>query len=102
MINIYMEDCVFCKIVKKEIPSYKVYEDEKSLGFLDINQSSPGHTMLILKRHGNSILDYSQEELGFLMARVSQMSMQIQKAMGNDWMSIGINHLEPTGVRHLH
>lgn len=97
-----MNDCIFCKIVKKEISSFKVYEDEKSMGFLDINQSAPGHTMLILKRHGNSILDYSPEELGFLMGMVSRMSMQIEKAIGNDWMSIGINHLEPTGVPHLH
>lgn len=95
-------ECVFCKIVKKEIPSYTVYEDEKAMGFLDINQSAPGHSMVVLKRHGNSILDYSQEELGVLMHRVQLMAMQLAKAMECNWISIGINHLEPTGVPHLH
>lgn len=97
-----MDSCIFCKIVKKEIPSYTVYEDPQTLGFLDINQSAPGHTMIILKRHGNSLLDYSQEELGVLMERVKNMAAQLKQAIQCDWISIGINHLEPTGVPHLH
>ena len=44
-----MNDCVFCKIVKGEIPSYKVYEDESFLAFLDINPLNPGHTLVIPK-----------------------------------------------------
>jgi histidine triad (HIT) family protein len=44
-------DCIFCKIVRGEIPSHKVYEDEQFLGFLDINPQSPGHTLVIPKEH---------------------------------------------------
>lgn len=46
-----MTDCIFCKIVKGEIPSYKVYEDENFMAFLDINPESPGHVQVIPKTH---------------------------------------------------
>jgi histidine triad (HIT) family protein len=46
-----MEDCIFCKIVKGEIPSFKIYEDSQFLAFLDINPLNPGHTLLIPKDH---------------------------------------------------
>lgn len=46
-----MENCIFCKIVKREIPCYKVYEDDQFLAFLDINPKSPGHTLVIPKTH---------------------------------------------------
>lgn len=44
-------DCIFCRIVKEKIPCHKVYEDDKFLGFLDINPFNPGHSLLIPKRH---------------------------------------------------
>lgn len=97
-----MPECIFCKIVKKEIPCYLVYEDDISLAFLDIHPSAPGHTMVILKKHGLSIFDYTEEELGNLMVRTQKLAKRIQEVQKCDWISIGINHLEPTGVPHLH
>jgi histidine triad (HIT) family protein len=52
-----MDDCIFCKIVRNEIPSFKVYEDENFLGFLDINPFSKGHTILIPKNHYRWVYD---------------------------------------------
>jgi histidine triad (HIT) family protein len=52
-----MDDCIFCKIVKGEIPCHKVYEDEKYLAFLDINPVSEGHTLLISKTHFRWVYD---------------------------------------------
>ena len=52
-----MTDCIFCKIVKGEIPSYKVYEDDEFLAFLDINPLSPGHTQIIPKKHYKFVWD---------------------------------------------
>ena len=46
-----MEDCLFCKIIKGEIPSTKVYEDEDILAFEDINPAAPIHTLVITKKH---------------------------------------------------
>lgn len=52
-----MDDCIFCKIVKGEIPCYKVYEDENFLGFLDINPLNPGNSLLIPKVHYRWVVD---------------------------------------------
>ena len=52
-----MENCIFCKIIAGEIPSYKVYEDENFLAFLDINPLSPGHTLVIPKEHHRWVWD---------------------------------------------
>ncbi len=58
-----MEDCIFCKIVKGEIPSFKVYEDEKVFAFGDINPISPGHTLIIPKRHAQDLWEISGDDL---------------------------------------
>ncbi len=52
-----MENCIFCKIVKGDIPSHKVYEDKDFLAFLDINPRSPGHTLVIPKEHYRWVWD---------------------------------------------
>lgn len=56
-----MTECVFCKIVKGEIPSHKVYENENFLAFLDINPRAPGHTLVIPKKHFRWVWDVSSD-----------------------------------------
>lgn len=97
-----MKDCIFCKIVRGEVPSHKVYEDENCFGFLDIRQSAPGHSMIILKKHGYSILEYNKNELGELMGVAQKLAVKIKKAFKTDSITIGINHEEKRGVPHLH
>src|SRR5580704_6487999 len=97
-----MENCLFCKLVNKKIPSLVVYEDDDTVSFMELNPSAPGHVMVILKKHGNNILEYSQEELGKLMASVQTVAKKIEKALEPDSISIGINHKERSGVPHLH
>jgi len=53
-----MTDCIFCKIIQGEIPSYKIYEDEKYLAFLDIMPWCEGHTLVIPKKHVEWVWDY--------------------------------------------
>ena len=95
-------DCLFCKIVTKELPGLVVYEDKDSLAFLELFPSAPGHTMVVLKKHGNSILDYNEQELGKLMISAQKVALKLQKALKCDSITIGINHLEKRGVPHLH
>jgi len=64
-----MEDCLFCKIVRKEIPSSIIYEDDKSLAFNDINPQAPTHILVIPKKHIRSLVesdDSDKELLGHL------------------------------------
>ena len=97
-----MDNCIFCKLVKNEIPSLRVHEDDDTISFLELFPSAPGHTMVILKKHGNNILEYSQEDLGKLMGCVQKVTARIEKALAPDSITIGINHKERRGVPHLH
>jgi histidine triad (HIT) family protein len=58
-----MEDCIFCKIIKGEIPCFKVYEDDRVLAFADINPISEGHTLIIPKAHAENLFEISQEDV---------------------------------------
>jgi histidine triad (HIT) family protein len=97
-----MEPCIFCKLVANEIPSYTVYEDGDTRAFLDIFGATDGHTMVVLKKHGETILSYTPEELRQLWTSVQKVAGAIEKAFDTNILSIGINHGEPKGVKHLH
>ena len=57
-----MEDCIFCKIIKGEVPSTKVYEDEEILAFKDINPAAPIHILVIPKKHIKSLVELEKED----------------------------------------
>lgn len=59
--KIKMEDCLFCKIIKGEIPSTKVYEDENVLAFKDINPAAPIHILVVPKQHIENVLEINEE-----------------------------------------
>lgn len=93
---------IFCRIVKKEIPAHVVYETEGTLAFLDITPSAPGHVLVIPKKHGDNISEFSEEELGKIMESVKVVAGKIEKVFNPDSITIGINHKEKKGVSHLH
>lgn len=97
-----MTNCIFCKIAANEVPSYTVFENQMTLAFLDIMPSAPGHIMVVHKRHGDKIFDYTKKELGDVMQTVSLVAGGIEKTFQTSILSIGINHGEPSGVPHLH
>ena len=78
-----MEDCVFCKIIKGEIPSEKVYEDEATIAFKDIQPAAPIHILVIPKKHIETLLDVKEED-SYLIAHIYQVINKIAKDMGID------------------
>ena len=64
-----MDDCVFCKIIKGEIPSEKVYEDEDVMAFKDINPVTPIHILVIPKKHIATLLDVTEED-SYLISKI--------------------------------
>lgn len=100
--NVSMENCIFCKIIDGKIKSETLYEDQDTIVLLDVKPSAPGHSMVIPKKHGASILDYSQEELGNLMAIAQKAARKIESELKSDAITMGINHKEKEGVHHLH
>lgn len=97
-----MNECIFCKLVNRESPANIVYEDDEKMAFLELNQSAPGHVMVILKKHGRTMWDYDENEIGEIMKGVSKIAKKVKNGMKADWLSIGINHEEIQGVQHLH
>lgn len=75
-----MNDCVFCKIIANEIPSYKVYEDEQVLAFLDLSQVTKGHTLLIPKTHVPDIFSFDEELSKTLFSRVPKIARALEAA----------------------
>ena len=75
-----MEDCIFCKIIDGEIPSYKIYEDEVVYAFLDITQVTPGHTLVVPKKHSKDIFEYDEELASQVFARIPKIARALEKA----------------------
>lgn len=99
-----METCIFCKIVKGEIPAEKIYEDECALAFLDIQPRAPGHTMVIPKIHARNFLELPKESIGSFFESAQKTLSMIQRALAPDGFTLGINHGRVSGqeVDHLH
>ena len=96
--------CIFCKIIRGELPSYKVYEDEHTLAFLDIKPVNAGHTLVVPKKHSHNIFDIAPEDWAALTEAARVISIAIEKALGADGVNIAMNNREHAGqvVDHPH
>lgn len=96
--------CIFCKIVSGEIPSYKVYEDDNFLAFLDISQATYGHTLVIPKKHYANLLEMPNELLSKMFIIVKNISEKLTKATQCEGFNILNNNGEAAGqtIHHFH
>jgi histidine triad (HIT) family protein len=96
--------CLFCKISKKEIPSEIVYEDDKTLAFLDIFPRSAGHTVVIPKFHAENIMALPDDLAGPTLLTVKKVTDILNKTLKPQGFTIGVNHGRVSGqmVDHLH
>lgn len=88
-----MNDCIFCKIINGEIPSYKIYEDDDVYAFLDINPVSCGHTLVVPKEHYCDIFEIPDNLLSKINIVVKKLSSTIKEKLKCD----GINVLQNNG-----
>lgn len=72
-----MSDCIFCKIIKKEIPGKIIYEDDLCLAFLDITQTTKGHTLVIPKKHYQNFLEIDSDTLQSMIVVTQKLAKQI-------------------------
>jgi len=94
-----MENCIFCKIVKGEIPSVKVWEDGNFLAFLDINPVNYGHTLLIPKKHYERMEDASEDILKKIFVKAKMLMEKIKKATEANYVTLSVMGLD---VPHFH
>ncbi len=97
-------ECLFCKIVGKEIASYIVYENEETLAFLDIHPKAPGHVVVIPKPHVPSLTELPLPRIQPLFEAVQRVRKAIETRLHADACTIGINDGIASGqtVPHLH
>lgn len=98
------DTCVFCKIVRGELPCFKISENESALAFLDIHPANPGHTLVIPKRHAENVFETTPEEWRAMSDLVHTLAIAVEKATGADGLNIKMNNREHGGqdVMHAH
>jgi len=98
------KDCIFCRIARGEIPSKKVFEDSESFAFLDINPRNPGHTLVIPKKHAETLLDMDEEDAGVLFMNVRKVTGKVMAATKAQGISISQSNGPAAGqvVSHVH
>ena len=84
----YDQNNIFAKILRGELPCYKVYEDDKALAFLDIMPRSAGHSLVLPKAPARNILDVSAEDLAYVMMVAQKVALGAIKAFGADGITI--------------
>lgn len=82
-----LDECIFCKIIRGQIPSTQIYEDESSLAFMDVNPASEGHTLVVAKDHAETLLNIETKTLTEVSVATQRVARAIQHA------------LQPAGLR---
>jgi histidine triad (HIT) family protein len=88
-----MSDCVFCRIVTGQIPSTRVYEDERVLAFMDIGQVNPGHVLIAVKKHAENLYELDDAQA----AAVQQAAVRVARAIRNAFSPQGLSVYQANG-----
>ena len=99
-----MEDTIFSKIIRREVPADIVYEDDDTLAFLDVKPVSHGHTLVIPKKSVRNIFDADDATLAAVLRTVRKIAPAVRDAVGAHGVHINSNHEAAAGqiVFHLH
>jgi len=97
-------DCIFCKIIEGELPSYKIYEDKRIISFLDINPINKGHLLVLPKEHYLNLDDTPPDLLKELIDKVQKLSKILTEAVGVKGFNVMVNSGKVAGqmVDHIH
>ena len=97
-----MENCIFCKIINKEIPAKTIYEDDVVMVYLDINPFSAGHTLIIPKEHFTDLDDISEESINHIMKTAKIIKKRIEEKLNPDGIKLVQNNGSLQEVKHYH
>jgi histidine triad (HIT) family protein len=98
------ETCIFCRIIRGEVPSFRVFEDDRTFAFMDINPGNPGHVLVIPKLHAETLFDLDEAWLTATTLAAQKVAKAVQKAFN----PFGMNLLQANGpgaaqsVPHFH
>ena len=99
-----MDECIFCKIASGKAPAEKIYEDEKTIAFLDIFPASRGHSLVIPKKHYRTLSDVGGDDLSAITKTVQKVGKAVAKAMDADGFNVVQSNERAAGqvVFHVH
>lgn len=99
-----MADCIFCKIIAGDIPSYTIYEDEEFKAFLDVNPASKGHALIVPKAHYANLFEIDEEVAARAMKLGKKLATRMTEVLGCDGINLLQNNNEAAGqtVFHFH
>ena len=99
-----MEECIFCRIANGKIPAAKIYEDKNIMSFLDIMPANKGHCLVVPKKHYETLLDISDEDLKNLILTAKNVAKALSLSIGNGSYNIIMNNGKEAGqlVAHAH
>ncbi|AEM37939.1 histidine triad (HIT) protein [Pyrolobus fumarii 1A] len=99
-----MTDCIFCRIVRGDIPAHKIYEDEKVVAFLDIYPINPGHTLIVPKEHYERLDQVPPETLDAMIRAAARIAPAILRATGATGYNVVVNVGKSAGqeIMHVH
>jgi histidine triad (HIT) family protein len=95
-------DCIFCKIINNEIPSYTIYENEYVKVFLDVFPSTNGHLLIVPKKHFENLKDIDEQYLHEVMLASKKMQQLLEEKMHYDGLTIQQNNGLMQDVKHYH
>ena len=96
------KDCLFCKIIKKEVPSFILYEDDDLMVILDAYPDADGHTLIIPKKHYEDIINIDNETLNKIFDKAREITTKLMKKLGKDAITFVINYGEAQVIKHFH
>ena len=95
-------DCIFCKIVNGEIPSYTLYEDDIVKVFLDVNPDTNGHTLIVPKKHYTDLFDIDDNTLMHIMNTAKKINLLLSDKLHTDGLTLVQNNGLKQEVKHFH
>ncbi len=96
------EDCLFCRIAAGEEPAEIVFEDEDFVAFLDLRPLFPGHSLLVPRRHYETLADLPDELIGPLFVNAKLLARAVPEAMNKPGSFVALNNVVSQSVPHLH
>jgi len=96
------KNCIFCRIVKGEIPCAKIFEDDYIISFLDIAPANKGHALIVTKNHYETLLDVPDDDLNDLMIKAKKIARAMSSALGSEGFNVLMNNKKVAGQLVLH
>ena len=97
-----MNECIFCKIINGDIPSKKLYEDDKVIVIMDVNPKVDGHALVIPKEHVTDFMDISDELLNHVYKVSREISKKLMTKLNATALTLGVNYGDSQVVKHFH